>query len=396
VTRSLSAQKRRAEKRGLTVAEMLALDEIRNTKALRVSTPQTSAAAASNLAARQARHDGKARMPTGGARHSATYPGRLEVATPIGLPVSAKDSKATPLAKKAAHRGRKRKSATMVVDSPTSALATSSSGSMQAAAAAPFSERVVPATASCAILASHAAIAQVTAIEERPKSHRSRKRRNLPADELQEGVLGQATTALAEMTSVPPGDAIMSVANRKRSSIGSGGKTKPFTIKNKNKSASKEMEWPEQAGPERIVYNKILRERYASDPTSLTQKEQERAELLIARDARKQAKKSGGNSSDKQQPALTKCTVISRKKAHHGGLKKTTTVDGELSEKSHKSDGKLSKKAKTEDGKVSKKAKTEDGKVSKKAKTEDGKVSKKAKPKDGKILKVANKDDALR
>lgn len=49
--------------------------------------------------------------------------------------------------------------------------------------------------------------------------------------------------------------------------------------------------WPEQAGPERVAYNQLLRERYKKHPEALSEVEIERAKVLIARDERKQANK---------------------------------------------------------------------------------------------------------
>mmetsp|Transcript_116862 Transcript_116862/g.184837 ORF Transcript_116862/g.184837 Transcript_116862/m.184837 type:complete len:225 (+) Transcript_116862:30-704(+) len=55
----------------------------------------------------------------------------------------------------------------------------------------------------------------------------------------------------------------------------------------------KALEWPEQAGPERIEYNRLLRERYANNPEALTDVEMERAKVLLARDERKTNAKKG-------------------------------------------------------------------------------------------------------
>lgn len=52
------------------------------------------------------------------------------------------------------------------------------------------------------------------------------------------------------------------------------------------------LEWPSQAGPDRIEYNRLLRERFASNPETLTDVEVERAKILSSRDERKSVKKS--------------------------------------------------------------------------------------------------------
>lgn len=51
------------------------------------------------------------------------------------------------------------------------------------------------------------------------------------------------------------------------------------------------IEWPEQAGAERIAYNNELRKRYNENKDALTSDELARAEILVARDLRKQRKK---------------------------------------------------------------------------------------------------------
>ena len=69
-----------------------------------------------------------------------------------------------------------------------------------------------------------------------------------------------------------------------------GGKTR-FKVKAPVPSHLPSLVWPEQAGPERVEYNKQLRERYAADKTSLSEEDLARAVVLVERDARKRAKK---------------------------------------------------------------------------------------------------------
>ena len=52
------------------------------------------------------------------------------------------------------------------------------------------------------------------------------------------------------------------------------------------------MIWPSQAGPERLAYNRLLRQRMQEEPDGLTDEEKARATVLLARDARKRARKS--------------------------------------------------------------------------------------------------------
>lgn len=57
------------------------------------------------------------------------------------------------------------------------------------------------------------------------------------------------------------------------------------------------LKWPEQAGQDRIEYNRALRERYLQHPEALTEVETERAKVLVARDERKKSKKGLAASS---------------------------------------------------------------------------------------------------
>ena len=73
------------------------------------------------------------------------------------------------------------------------------------------------------------------------------------------------------------------VANRKNnSSDGEGNASRVLIPK---------LKWPLQAGPERILYNQNLRERFKQDRTSLNDVELERALILIKRDERKKEKR---------------------------------------------------------------------------------------------------------
>ena len=62
---------------------------------------------------------------------------------------------------------------------------------------------------------------------------------------------------------------------------------------NGSKTSLMDEEWSKQAGPERIAYNAQLRVRFLADPSALTADERQRGSTLIARDARKKAKRSG-------------------------------------------------------------------------------------------------------
>ena len=58
------------------------------------------------------------------------------------------------------------------------------------------------------------------------------------------------------------------------------------------------------ATPERLEENKQLRERYKAHPSSLTDEERSRAEALLARDARKRAKKEAIRAEKASQASM--------------------------------------------------------------------------------------------
>jgi len=72
--------------------------------------------------------------------------------------------------------------------------------------------------------------------------------------------------------------------------------------------------WPEQAGPERIEYNRLLRERHARDPDSLTEEEKERADQLVARDERKKDKKANREMEKDARKNAKKLNKMNKKK----------------------------------------------------------------------------------
>ena len=100
-----------------------------------------------------------------------------------------------------------------------------------------------------------------------------------------------------------------------------------------------DLEWPKQAGPERVAYNAQLRVRFLADPSALTAEERQRGSTLVARDARKKAKKSGegaeGGKAKRKREKKEKFQRAQQKgmlKAKREGTREASYADTGLAE----------------------------------------------------------------
>ena len=90
------------------------------------------------------------------------------------------------------------------------------------------------------------------------------------------------------------------------------------------------LKWPQQAGPERIIYNMELRARYKSNRESLDEQELERAEQLMKRDRRKREKRELQKKEREKKKAMKAAKLKEReaRQAARAGTQsmRTTTV----------------------------------------------------------------------